>query len=155
MPDARLLVVWHSNSGRTQQMVDALLAGARDPDAGDAEVRDVPALEAVADDFRWATGVLLATPAHFGYMSGALKHCFDTVYEALLEDTRGLPYALVVKGRSDTDGAVAAVQKIVTGLAWKEVQPPLTVVGDLTDEHLAAATELGQTMAAGLAMGVF
>ena len=35
MADAELLVVWHSNSGRTQQMVDALLAGARDPEAGD------------------------------------------------------------------------------------------------------------------------
>ena len=115
----------------------------------------VPALEATADDFRRASGVLLATPAHFGYMSGALKHCFDTVYEPLLDETRGLPYALVVKGRSDTDGAVAAVHKIVTGLAWKEVQPPLTVVGDLTEDHLAAATELGQTMAAGLAMGIF
>ena len=155
MADARLLVVWHSNSGRTRQLVDALLLGARDPDAGAVEVRDVPALEAVPDDFRWATGVLLATPAHFGYMSGALKHCFDTVYEPLLDDTRGLPYALVVKGRNDTDGAVAAVNTIVTGLAWKEVQPPLAVVGDLTDEHLAAATELGQTLAAGLALGVF
>ncbi len=155
MADARLLVVWHSNSGRTRQMVDALLAGARDPDAGDVEVRDVTALDATVDDFGWATGVLLATPAHFGYMSGALKHCFDTVYEPLLDQTRGLPYALVVKGRSDTDGAVAAVHKIVTGLAWKEVQPPLTVVGDLTEEHLAACTVLGQTLAAGLALGVF
>ena len=27
--------------------------------------------------------------------------------------------------------------------------------GDLTDDHLTAATELGQTMAAGLALGIF
>ena len=101
---ARMLLVGHSNSGRTQQVIDALLVGARDPEIGDVEVRDVPALEATADDFRWATGVLLATPAHFGYMSGALKHCFDTVYEPLLDDTRGLPYALVVKGRSEPAG---------------------------------------------------
>jgi multimeric flavodoxin WrbA len=153
--DARLLVVWHSNAGHTQEMVDAVLAGARDPEASDAEVRDVPALEASADDVDWASGLLLGTPAHFGYMSGALKHFFDTVYDDLLDETRGLPYALFVKGRSDTDGAVAAVHKIVAGLGWKEVQPPLTVVGDLTDEHRAACTELGQTMAAGLALGVF
>ncbi len=155
MADARLLVVWHSRSGGTQAMVDAVLTGARDPEAGDVEVRDVPALEAAADDVRWATGVLLGTPANFGYMSGALKHFFDEVYDDLLDETRGLPYALFVKGRSDTDGAVAAVHKIVTGLGWKEVQPPLAVVGDLTDDQLAACTELGQTLAAGLSMGIF
>ena len=31
MPDARLLVIWHSNSGHTQEMVDLVLAGCRDP----------------------------------------------------------------------------------------------------------------------------
>jgi hypothetical protein len=60
-----------------------------------------------------------------------------------------------VKGDTDTDGAVAAVQKIVKGLEWREAQPPLTVVGDLTDEQRASCSELGRTMAAGLAMGIF
>jgi len=155
MADARLLVVWHSNSGHTQEMVDLVLAGARDPEAGDVEVRDVHALEATADDVLWSTGVLLGTPAHFGYMSGALKHFFDTSYKPLLEKTRGLPYAMFVKGDTDTDGAVAAVQKIVKGLEWREAQPPLTVVGDLTDDHRAACTELGQALAAGLALGIY
>ncbi len=155
MADARLLVVWHSNSGHTQEMVDLVLAGARDPEAGDVEVRDVHALEATADDVLWSTGVLLGTPAHFGYMSGALKHFFDNAYTPLLEATRGLPYALFVKGSTDTDGAVAAVRKIVKGLEWREVQEPLTVVGELTDDQRAACTELGQTLAAGLAMGIF
>jgi multimeric flavodoxin WrbA len=155
MADARLLVVWHSNSGHTQEMVDAVLDGCRDPEAGDVEVRDVHALEASADDVLWAGGVILGTPAHFGYMSGALKHFFDTTYKALLERTRGLPYAMFVKGDTDTDGAVAAVQKIVKGLEWREAQPALTVVGDLTDEQRASCSELGRTMAAGLAMGIF
>ena len=155
MADARLLVVWHSNSGHTQERAPAVLAGCRAPEAGDVEVRDVHALEATADDVLWADGVVLGTPAHFGYMSGALKHFFDTSYKALLEKTRGLPYAMFVKGDTDTDGAVAAIQKIVKGLEWREAQPPLTVVGDLTDDQRAACTELGQTMAAGLAMGIF
>jgi multimeric flavodoxin WrbA len=155
MADARLLVVSHSNSGHTQEMVDLVLAGARDPEAGEVEVRDAHALEATADDVLWSTGLILGTPAHFGYMSGALKHFFDNAYKPLLERTRGLPYALFVKGSTDTDGAVAAVEKIVKGLEWRAVQPPLTVVGDLTDEQRAACTELGQTMAAGLAMGIF
>ena len=155
MPDATLLVVWHTNSGHTQEMLDAVLAGARDPDAGDVEVRDVHALEATADDVLWAEGVILGTPAHFGYMSGALKHFFDTSFKALETTTRGLPYALFVKGDTDTDGAVASVTRIATGMAWKEVLPPLTTTDDVDDELRAACTELGRTMAAGLAAGVF
>jgi multimeric flavodoxin WrbA len=155
VPDAKLLVIWHSNSGQTQEMVDAVLAGCRDPEAGDVEVRDVHALEATADDVIWADGVILGTPAHFGYMSGALKHFFDTGFKALSKTTKGLPYALFVKGNTDTDGAVASVTKITTGLAWKEVLPPLTSIEDVDDDLRAACTELGQTMAAGLANDIF
>ncbi len=151
----RLLVVWHSRSGSTQALVDALLAGATDPEVGDVEVVALPALEAGTDDVLAADGLLLATPANFGYMSGALKHFFDEVYDDLLDRTRGRPYALVVKGRNDTDGAVTAVEAIATGLAWRAVLPPLAVVGPLTDDDLAAATELGATLAAGLALGIY
>lgn len=150
-----LLVVWHSRSGATQALVDALLAGATDPDVGEVEVVAVPALSAGVDDVRAADGVLLATPANFGYMSGALKHFFDEVYDDLVDRPRPLPYALLVKGRNDVDGAVTAVTRITTGLGWREVQPPLPVVGEVTDEHLAAATELGATVAAGLALGIY
>jgi multimeric flavodoxin WrbA len=113
------------------------------------------ALEAEVDDVRWCEAIILGTPANFGYMSGALKHFFDTVYYPCLDHTRGLPYCLFVKGSTDTDGAVAAVHKIVQGLAWKEVQPPIAVTGDLTDEDLASCVELGQTIAAGLELGLY
>jgi multimeric flavodoxin WrbA len=151
----RLLVVWHSRSGATQGLVDALLAGAGDPEVGDVEVVAVPALTAGVDDVRAADAVLLATPANFGYMSGALKHFFDEVYDDLVAEPRPLPYALLVKGRNDVDGAVTAVTRITRGLTWREVQPPLAVVGEVTDEHRAAATELGATLAAGLALGIY
>jgi hypothetical protein len=35
------------------------------------------------------------------------------------------------------------------------VLPPLKVVGDVTDEHLAAAHELGATVAASLEAGLY
>jgi hypothetical protein len=35
------------------------------------------------------------------------------------------------------------------------VLAPLVVVGDITEEHLAAAEELGATLAAGLDAGIF
>ena len=150
MADAKLLVIWHSNSGATQEMVDAVLAGCRDPEAGDVEVRDVHALEATADDVLWCDGVILGTPAHFGYMSGALKHFFDTIYYPCLEDTVGRPYGLYVHGNDDTAGALAALGKITTGLRWRAAQAPLSIVGAPGRADLDAAWELGASLGAQL-----
>ena len=107
-----------------------------------------------------ADGFLLGTTANFGYMSGALKHFFDTIFleagGALSDDgsaaTGGAggkrPWGLFVHGRYDTTGAVRSVQSIVGALPWRQAAPVLEVLGDPDDEQLAAAYELGGTLAA-------
>jgi NAD(P)H-dependent FMN reductase len=160
-----LLVVQAGHvGGRIAQLVDAALAGVGEVDAAlgtEASpdervlVRCVPALEATAADVRAAQGVLLATPEHFGYMSGALKHFFDTTFYQLEPHTVGLPYALLVSAGQDGTNTVTQVQRIVAGYRWKLVAPPLLVVGEPQPPHLDAARELGATFAAGLGAGVF
>ena len=154
--DARhLLVVYHSRSGGTQALADAAIAGATDDDIDDVEVRVRKAFDATIDDVRWCDGILLGTPENFGYMSGALKDFFERIYYTLLDDTRGLPYALFVKGGHDGEGAIRSVERIVTGLAWKQALAPVLVVGDLDDDALERCHEVGITFAAGLEAGVF
>jgi NAD(P)H-dependent FMN reductase len=103
----------------------------------------------------WSDGLLLATPANFGYMSGAMKDFFERIYHPCLERGLALPYALIVKGDTDVDGAVASVERITTGLRWRRVLPPVRVVGSPGTGDLAAAEELGATLAAGMAEGIF
>jgi multimeric flavodoxin WrbA len=98
-----------------------------------------------------ADGYILGTPANFGYMSGALKHFFDLVYYPCLDATRRRPYALYVHGNNDTAGAVRAVEGITTGLGWRRVQAPLTIIGTPSRADLDACWELGAAVAAGLA----
>jgi multimeric flavodoxin WrbA len=150
-----LLVVYHSRSGGTQLLADAVIAGATSDDIDDVEVRVVRAFDATIDDVRWCHGILLGTPENFGYMSGALKDFFERIYYALLEETRGLLYALFVKGGHDGEGAIRSVEKIVTGLAWKSALAPVLVVGDIDDAALERCHELGITFAAGLEAGIF
>jgi NAD(P)H-dependent FMN reductase len=154
-PARHLLVVYHSRSGGTQSLADAAIAGATSTDISDVEVRVARAFDATIDDVRWCDGIVLGTPENFGYMSGALKDFFERIYYALLEETRGLPYALFVKGGHDGEGAIRSVEKIVTGLAWKAALAPVLVVGDIDEAALERCHELGITFAAGLEAGVF
>jgi multimeric flavodoxin WrbA len=158
----RLLVVHHSPTATVQRLTDAVLAGTRDDAIDDVEVVVLAALDAHADDVLDADGFLLGTTANFGYMSGALKHFFDTIFleagGALGDDgsaagtpTGGAgkkPYGLFVHGRYDTTGAVRSVQTIVGALPWRQAAPVLEVLGNPDEDQLAAAYELGGTLAA-------
>jgi multimeric flavodoxin WrbA len=156
--DAKHLgVVRHSRSGSTDLLCDAAIESARavTDTATPVEIRVRGAFDAGPDDLDWADALLLATPANFGYMSGALKDFFERIYHPCLGRTDGLAYALIVKGDTDVDGAVASVQKIATGLGWNLVLPPVTVVGAITDADVDRAADLGATLAAGLGEAIF
>lgn len=136
---------------------DSVLDGIADSGA-DISAVSKGVLDAGPDDVEAAACTILLTPANFGAVSGLMKDFLERIYpwfEEVPKRRPGMPYALVVKGASDPSGAVRDVHKILTGLRWKEVQPPLEVVGDVADEHLAAARELGATMAAGLDAGLW
>jgi multimeric flavodoxin WrbA len=147
---ARLLVVHHTPSPATQAMLEAVLEGARNPEIEQVEVVTRPALTAGAADVLAADGLLLGTPANIGWMSGALKHFFDTVYYPVLQDTAGLPYGLYVHGGDDTTGAVSSVERIAAGLSWTPAARPLSVTGTPGRAELEQCWELGATLAATL-----
>ena len=148
MPRPRLLVVHHTPSPAVRALLEAVLAGAGEPELAEVEVAVEPALSATASDVLAADAVVLLTPANIGYMSGALKHFFDTIYYPCLDATRGLPWGLVVHGNDDTTGAVRSVEKIAGALAWTRVSPVVSVVAPPGPADLAAARELGSVVAA-------
>lgn len=148
-----LVIVAHAPTPKVEALHGALLGGATDEAIEGVEVLPRPALEAGTEDVRRADGIVLVTTENFGYMSGALKHFFDSTYNDVLDEKQGLPYALLVKAGHDGTGTIRAVEAITTGLRWRRVREPLLVVGDPTSEDVDAARELGGMMAAGTAMG--
>jgi multimeric flavodoxin WrbA len=158
---ATLLIVHHSPTRSLQALTEAVVAGAHDDQLVGVDVVVRAALEADADDVLAADGYLLGTTANFGYMSGALKHFFDSTFlrvggaldptgaaDSAEGATTGRPYGLYVHGRYDLTGAVRSVQSIVSALGWKQSYAVLEALGDVTDEHTEAAYELGGTLAA-------
>ena len=153
--DKHLLIVYHSQSGTTSRMADAVIRGARSEDIDNVDVRVRDALEADADDLLWADGFILGTPENFGYMSGALKVFLDRVFYPCENKVAGRPYALFIRAGNDGTGAITSINRILSGLAVRQVQDPVLIAGEFDDSRLAECKDLGMLMAAGLDAGVF
>ena len=144
----RLLLVHHTPSPAMAAILGAVQEGIAMVEEVEVVLR--PALSAGAADVLTADGVLLGTPANIGYMSGALKHFFDTVYYPCLDETRGRPFGYWIHGNSDTSGTERQLLSITTGLAWAKAADPVIATGEPDKKVLEACTELGGTLAATL-----
>lgn len=151
----RILIVYGGHpGGRTEQLRQAVAQGVRE--CGEAvALREAPALQATAEDVLWAQGILLGTPEHFGYMSGALKDFFDRSFYPCENRTEGKPWGLFVSAGNDGQGTCTAVERIVAGYRWRSIAAPVVIIGTPDEVALARCRELGGTLAAGLVAGVF
>jgi len=148
-----LLIVYHTQSGHTGRLAEAVLEGARR--VSEITVRSLRAFDAGVDDLAACDALILGTPENFGYMSGALKDFFDRTYYPLENQLNGLPYAVFVSAGNDGSNAVREIARIATGYGWKAVCPAHIARGEITADDLEICRELGEAMAEGLALGVF
>ncbi len=80
-------------------------------------------------------------------------HLTDIIYYPCLQDSGGMPFAAYVHGNDDTAGAVRSLRTVTTGLSWREVADPVSVVGAPSADDLEAVRELSATVGA-YALGV-
>ena len=150
-----LLIVYHSQSGKTQTMADAVHRGATHADIDGVEVRMKRAFDAGVEDLLWADALILGTPENFGYMSGAMKDFFDRTFYPCEGKREGLPLAIFIGAGNDGSGALRTVRRIANGYAFKEVQEPIVCATELDDAVIERCETLGMSLAAGLEMGVY
>ncbi|WP_433683801.1 flavodoxin family protein [Nocardia sp. CA-119907] len=147
---SRLLIIHHTPSPHMQAMFEAVVSGATDPEIEGVEVQRRAALAVTASDVLAADGYLLGSPANLGYMSGALKHAFDTFYYPCLDSTRGRPFGFYLHGNEGTEGAERGVVSVTNGLGWEKVAAPVIVMGAPSKDDIQRCWELGATVAAQL-----
>jgi NAD(P)H-dependent FMN reductase len=160
-----LLIIWHSRTGGAMQMAAAAERGARSEDG--VRVLVAPAERAGADELIAADGVIFAFPENLAAISGQMKEFFDRSYYPALGRIEGRPYAMMVCAGSDGENAVRQAARIATGWRLRAVAEPIIVCTHaqtpqaiLAQKTISAAElrrceELGQAMAAGLALGIF
>ena len=149
----RLLIVYHTRGVKTTQLAEAVARGA----AGESgvEVRLLRCAEAGPQDVLDADALVLGTPENFGYMSGMMKDFLERIFYECEGKIEGRPWALLVSAGQDGAGAIASVERIVTGLRLKKVREPILALKEVTTEILTECEELGAALAAGLALGIY
>lgn len=164
-PMKTLLMLYHSHTGGTQQMVEAARAAAA-TESG-LRVRCLHASQVDPADVLAADAYLFATPENLAAISGQLKDFFDRCYYPVLDRINGRPYACMVCAGSDGRNAAAQIARLATGWRLKPVAEPLVVCTHAqTPEAIQAPKQvgaadlercarLGAALAAGLTLGVF
>ncbi|MCJ2181696.1 flavodoxin family protein [Novosphingobium sp. 1949] len=177
-----LAIIWHSRTGASRALAEAVETGAIEADASDAgageqgqgeagsratAVRRIAAEQVEPGDLLGAQGYVFVAPENLGTLSGVMKDMFDRTYYPLLGQIEGRPYASVIAAGSDGTGAAGQVDRIVTGWRLRRVAERMIVVtGAQTAAEIAApkrldravldeAAALGRAMAEGLALGIF
>jgi multimeric flavodoxin WrbA len=161
----KILLVFHSKTGGTRQMAEAAARGA----ASEPEVKVnlVHAADAGPDELLDAGGYLFATPENLAMMSGIMKDFFDRSYYPVLDRIVGRPYGTLICAGSDGENAARQIQRIAAGWRLKAIADPIIVcthaqtpaeilASKEIDRHdLQRCEELGATLAAGLALGIY
>jgi multimeric flavodoxin WrbA len=152
---ARILVTYHTQTGNTGQMAEAVAQGVSGTEG--AEVIFKKAFDTTATDITECDAIVICSPEYFGYMAGAIKDLFDRTYETLREDARvhRKPYAVVISAGNDGTGALNHIERILKAYRVKKVQHPIIAKGKMTDEVLVQCVELGKILAEGVIAGVF
>ena len=155
MESAKILIVYHSQTGNTEKMARAAAEGVATMDEAKAVLKK--AAEADLPDLLSCQGLILATPEYFGYMAGAVKDFLDRTYEPARgrREVFKKPYAVLISAGNDGQGALTAIERIALGYPLKKVLAPVLAKGAITEDVLRACRELGQTIAAGCLAGIY
>ena len=150
---AKILIVYHSQTGNTEKMANAIAVGAKSIDGVEVILRK--AGDATLEDLLTADGLALGTPENFGYMSGMGKDFFDRTYYAAQEKIFRKPFVVFISAGNDGTGALRAIERIALGYKFKTVFKPVIAKGAITEEIISQCHELGATIAGGCQMGIY
>jgi multimeric flavodoxin WrbA len=151
----RVLVVYHSQTGHTKKMAEAVAKGAGS--VKNVRVTLKNAADTTLEDLVNCDGLAVGSPEYFGYMSGMIKDFFDRSYEEAhtRKEIFKKPYVVFISAGNDGSGASAWIDRICKGFTFKKVSEPVISRGDVTSEDLEKCYELGRLLAAGCDMKIF
>lgn len=142
---ARVLVIYHSQSGNTRAMAEAVARGAASVPG--AEVTMKRALEATLDDLLGCDAVAVGSPDYFSYMAGGLKDFFDRTFYPSQGKVTGKPYVAFVTAGGGGRRALDSIERICSAFKLRGAADAVLAAGRPSPEVLGECEELGRQLA--------
>ncbi len=141
---ARILIVYHSQSGNTEAMAKAVAEGA-------ASVGSIinlkKATEATRHDILAGDMLAFGSPVYFSYMAGALKDFFDRVYYAIQFYPHRKAYVAFGSAGGGGREALDAIEDVCASCRLMRVHEGVVAKGKPTAEILEQCRDLGKKLA--------
>ena len=141
---AKLLTIYHSQSGNTEAMAKAVQEGAL---SSGVTVNLKKAAEATSNHLIDCDAVILGTPNYFSYMAGDMKDFFDRVLYTTRGKVDDKPYAAFGSAGSGGQGALDSVDGICRSFRLKKALDSIIATGKPSSEVLEECKELGRKLA--------
>ena len=141
---AKILIIYHSQSGNTEKMAQAVNDGAL---SAGATVSLKKAAEADADDVLNCDAVIMGTANYFSYMAGMMKDFFDRNHFTLKGKVDGKLYATFGSHGNGGTVAIETLDKLCDGLGLKKAVETVAALREPSSEVLNECRGLGSKMA--------
>jgi flavodoxin len=141
---AKVLIVYHSQTGNTEAMAKAVAEGAK---SAGATVYLKKAIDADAVDLIGCDIVAFGTPNYFGYMAGLLKDYFDRIWATIREKVANKPYATFGSKGGGSAQALESVEKICNNLRMRRVADGILATRAPSEQSITECFELGKKLA--------
>ncbi len=142
----KLLIVYHSQSGNTEQLARALFrAVSSHPDYS---VRFLQAAAATLDDLLWCDLVIFGAAEYLGTLSGMMKDFFDRTFHDAKSQHLHKPYGIFISAGNDGRRAAAEIERIVRHYPFYPLAEPCIVNGKIAAQDLSAVEEYGHQLLA-------
>jgi len=141
---AKLLIVYHSQSGNTKAAAEIVSEAAGG--VSDTDVTLKEALEADTEDLLSCDAIAVGSPDYFSYMAGGVKDFFDRTFYPTQGSVTNKPCGIFVT-HGGGGRAVESVKGICGSFRFHVIAPPVMVVNSPDEEATAKLRELGQQLA--------
>ncbi len=143
---SKVLIGYHTFSGKTKLLAEAAAEGARK--AG-AEVTFKEVADTNIGDLAAADAILVATPQPFRSMAGETKKLFERLWKDREQITEGKPFGVIIVYNNDPAATVETMDRLCNHFKFSKVAEWTTVKAAEADAALGSCRELGAALAKG------
>lgn len=140
---SNVLIVYHTFTGKTKKMAEAVAEGAGSVEGTDPRIGE--ANDTGPQDFTKADAVALGAPNTFGGMAGALKDFFDRGW-TVHENMEGKPAVAFTCEKPDESGALKQIETFFSFFGLNKVVDGVAAPGEVGEKELEQCRELGRKL---------